>query len=116
MNLARPFGSRLNRTNATVPLAVMSISADELYIGPILPLRRILPSVRVARHDVEAVFRSTGFARSGIGVTERTGVHFFWTFRARRVLADLEALGYPVTEPRRPSLWLLSGRSHKVME
>jgi len=22
----------------------------------------------------------------------------------------------PVAEPRRPSLWLLSGRSHKVME
>lgn len=116
MNLARPFGGRLNRTNATIPLAIMTISADQLSIGPIAALRRVLPGVSVAHPDVEAVFRSTGPLTMGVGVQERTGVHFFWTFRARRIVEELEALGYPLAPTRRPSLRLLSGRSQRPIQ
>lgn len=116
MSLARPFGRQLSRTNATVPLAIMTISAAHLYIGPIAPLRRILRSVTVARPDVEAVFRSTGALTWGVGLREPTGVHFFWTFHGRRIVAELEALGYPVVPTRRPSLWLLSGWSSRAIE
>ena len=115
MNLARPFG-RANRANATVPLAIMTISTERLQIGPIAALSRILPSVSVARPEVEAVFRSTGLLTPGVGVKERTGVHFFWTFRGRRIVAELEALGYPVAPTRRPSLRLLSGRSPEAIQ
>jgi hypothetical protein len=115
MNLARPFG-RANRVNATVPLAIMTIGAGQLSIGPIAALSRILPSVTVARPEVEAVFRSTGLLTPGVGLKEPTGVHFFWTFRGRRIVAELEALGYPVTPTRRPSLRLLSGRSQETIQ
>jgi hypothetical protein len=116
MNLARPFAGGSNRVNATIPLATMTISAGQLCIGPIAALRWILPSVSLARPEVEAVFRSTGFNRWGVGVKEPSGVHFFWTFNGRRILAELEALGYPVAPARRPSLRLLSGRSRKAIQ
>jgi len=97
-------------------LATLTISAGQLSIHPIAALSRILPSVTLARADVEAVFRSTGPMTPGVGVKERTGVHFFWTFRGRRILAELEALGYPVGPRRRPSIRLLSGRSQEAIQ
>lgn len=116
MNLARPFGRWSNRTNATVPLAILTISVERLRIDPIAALGRILPRVDLARSDVQAVFRSTGLNTWGVGVREPAGVHFFWTFRPRRIVAELEALGYPVAPPRRPSLRLLFGRSGRAIE
>jgi hypothetical protein len=116
MNLARPYGRRLNRTKATVPLAVMTISAERVSIGPIALLRRVVPNVWVARQDVEAVFRATGFLTPGVGLRESTGVHFFWSPRGRRIVAELETLGYPVTPPQRPNFWRLSGWSRTPIE
>jgi hypothetical protein len=115
INLARPFG-RLNRANATIPLAVLEFSADELCLGPIRPLIKILPTVHLARDQVHAVYRSTGLLTMGVAVQEAGGVHFFWTVRGRRVITELETLGYSTQPPKRPSIWRLSGWSNKPIE
>lgn len=116
MNLARPFGGRLNRVNVTVPLAIMTFDGAQLSIAPIPPLKRVIPAVRIARNDLEDVFRATGFLTWGVGVREPGGVHFFWSFRGARIVSDLAALGYRVTPPKRPNLWRLSGWSRKPIE
>jgi hypothetical protein len=115
MNLDRPFGS-LGRANATVPLAVMTISETGLRIEAVPLLRRIMPRVVLDRAEVLAVWRSTGLMTPGVGVREPNGVHFFWTWRGRRIVALLDGLGYQIAEPHRPRLFPLLGWSRRPVE
>ena len=112
MNLDRRLG-KLRRANATVPLAVMTICAAGLSIEPIRLLARVLPGLHLSRQQVQTVFRSRGVLTPGVAVRESTGVHYFWTLRGRRIVAELQALGYPTEPPQRPPLWPLLGWSDK---
>lgn len=115
MNLDRRFGS-LRRANATVPLAVMTIGHGGLRIEAIPLLRRMMPAVALDRADVECVWRSTGLLTPGVGVREISGVHFFWTWRGRRIIELLDGLGYQIGPPGRPRLLPLLGWSRKPIE
>jgi hypothetical protein len=112
MNLDRSLGP-LRRVNATVPLAVMTVEAEGLRIEGIPFLRRLLPGVALDRRDVEYVWQSTGLLTPGIGVRERNGVHFFWTWRGRRIVELLDGLGYQIGQPGRPPVLRLLGWSRK---
>lgn len=112
MNLDRPFG-RLRRTNATAPLAVMTLNSDELSIGPIRLLARALPGIHLSKDEVQAVYRSTGLLTAGIAVRGSIGVHYFWTFRGKHIVAELKALGYPSMPPKRGPAWRLLGWSRR---
>jgi hypothetical protein len=72
----------------------MTISETGLRIEAVPLLRRIMPRVVLDRAEVLAVWRSTGLMTPGVGVREPNGVHFFWTWRGRRIVALLDGLGY----------------------
>jgi hypothetical protein len=110
MNLARAWYG-LRRFNATVPLAVMLASAEAIEIRAIWPLGRILPSVKVAREEVAAVYLSRAVILTpGVAVETTAGcTHYFWTWRGSALVSQLSEMGYPMGTPRRPSLLVLLG-------
>jgi hypothetical protein len=112
MNLDHRFGTQ-RRANATIPLATMVVSLTSLRIGPIGVLRRILPTVDIPRSQVVAAYRSIGLVTFGVAVRTNTSIHYFWTFRIRRILNEIEALGYPIEGPRWTSMFQLLGRSSR---
>ena len=110
MNIDRLWG-RNARTNATVPLATMRASDEEIEIAAIPPFRRFLPSVTVPRSEVTAVYRSLGLILTpGVGVEAGSSTHYFWTWRGATIVKQLVTMGYPTSAPRRPSLFTLVGR------
>ena len=105
----------VRRLNATVPLGVLRILDDGIWLG-LSP--RFGPfkgsAVSCARADVRQVFRSRGMFTWGVGLEMSDGTtNLFWTVRRGAILKVLEARGYSVGADRRPGVWYLQGVTFK---
>jgi hypothetical protein len=77
----------------------------------------MLPRVAVDRRDDQYVWQSTGLLTPpGVGVRESNGVHFFWTWRGRRIVELLDDLGYQAGSPGRPPSSSQLGWSRKPID
>ena len=84
-------------SNATWPFATLKATPQNLDISVgIGPLRR---TFAFNRSDIQEVSIKSGLISKGLKVTHLRSdcppVIVFWTFRPRRLLSEMAALGYP---------------------
>lgn len=101
----------LGRMNATMPLAVLDVSANNLTlrvrpaaVGAAFGMKAITATPL----EVEEVFPVKGrMGASGVGILVRgEPVAYFWTRQGHEVLLTLANLGYPTSwQEQRPHLW-----------